>query len=214
VVRESAPEPPTQTEIAVSVYSNAEKEAFTNQSPVVIEGARIDEGGTAAVPNMRKSAGPEPKLINPPARADRLPAVVSENKPEPATQTEIAVSANSNAEKGAFTAHDGVVIEETRIDRDGPASARPATEKEHSDIEHVKVEFFAKQVPATVDELVEDLEAFSALCEQVMMSNARSKSRIRAECNFGLNRRGPSQRASRHAQVERVLRHWSGSFGI
>jgi hypothetical protein len=173
VVRESAPEPPTQTEIAVSVYSNAEKEAFTNQSPVVIEGARIDEGGTAAVPNMRKSAGPEPKLINPPARADRLPALVSENEPEPATQTEIAVSANSNAEKEAFTDKSPDVIEEIRIDEGGPASVPPAvTEKEHSELERVKVEFFAKPLPDTLDGLIEDLEEFCAGCEEVTVSNA------------------------------------------
>jgi hypothetical protein len=88
--------------------------------------------------------------------------VVRESAPEAPTQTEIAVSAKS-AEKNAFTAHDGVVIEGSRIDRDGPASAP-------SGVTVVKVEFFAKPVPATVDEL----EAFSALCEQVMISNARN----------------------------------------
>lgn len=124
-------------------------------------------------PNMRKNARPEPKLINPPASADRQPVVVSEGAPEPATQAEIAVSAKS-AEKEAFTAHDGVVIEGGQTDRDGPAPVPDGTEKEHLDLEHVTVEFFAKPVPRTLDELIDDLEGFSARCDEVMISNARS----------------------------------------
>jgi hypothetical protein len=162
VVSENEPEPATQTEIAVSANSNAEKEAFADQSLVVIEGIRIDEGGPAAVPNMRKNVRPEPKLISPRASADSKPVVVSENKPEPATQTEIAVSAKADAEKEAFKAHEGVVIEGSRVD--GPASAPPdMTKKEHSGLVQAKVDFFPKPVPATVEEL----QRFSAFCNRL-----------------------------------------------
>jgi hypothetical protein len=102
-------------------------------------------------PSMRKNVRPEPKLINPPASADRQPIVVSEGAPEPATQTEIAVSANSNAEKGAITDQSPVVTDGIRIDEGdavdagGSASVLPdVTEKEHLDIERVKVDFFLR----------------------------------------------------------------------
>jgi hypothetical protein len=127
-------------------------------------------------PNMRKNARPEPRLINAPASADRQPAVISENEPKPAKHAEIVVSAKSDVEKGAFTAKSGAVIEGIRIDEGGPVSIPPdVTEKEHSDIERVKVEFFAKPVPPTVDELVDDLEGFCALCNSMSQSGSYSK---------------------------------------
>jgi hypothetical protein len=171
VVSENKPEPATQTEIAVRANSNAEKEAFPDESPVVTEGVRIVEGGPAAVQNMRKNVRPEPKPISPRAHADSQHAAVSENEPEPAMQTKIAVSANSNAEKEAFLDQSPVVIEGNN--EGGPAADLPnITEKEHLDIEHVKVEFFAKPLPRTLDEVIDGLEEFCADCEKAMVSNA------------------------------------------
>jgi hypothetical protein len=123
-------------------------------------------------PNMRKNARSEPKLTNPRARADSQPATVSENEPEPAMQTKIAVSANSNAEKEALPDQSPVVTEGIRIDEGGPAAVPPdIAEKEHSEPEHVKVDFFAKRLPRILDEVIEGLEEFRADCEKAMVSN-------------------------------------------
>jgi hypothetical protein len=75
------------------------------------------------VPNMRKNARPEPKLIAASAIANAQSAVLIENEPKPTTHTEIIVSAKSDAEKCVFAAETVVVIDGTRIDE--PSSVTP-----------------------------------------------------------------------------------------
>jgi hypothetical protein len=118
-------------------------------------------------PSMRKNARPEPKLINAPAGADGQPGAISENEPRPA---EIVVSLKSQQETSAIAAKDDVLVERTRIAESGSASvSSEGAEKLYSGSAHVKMDFFAKRVPTTVEEL----NSFSAFCNR-MNSNASS----------------------------------------
>jgi hypothetical protein len=110
--------------------------------------------------NMRKNAGPEPKLINLPASADGRPPAIGKNQQRSAATV---ASIPKDAKKGRSAAETGIVVEGSRIEEDGSASMPLANKNGHSNELHSKVVVFAKPAPATAGEL----SVFPALCERL-----------------------------------------------
>jgi hypothetical protein len=95
------------------------------------------------------------------------PAVVAENQPKPASPSETAISAKPEVQ--TFTAKAGVVLQGAPSEEGVPAAVSSAlSEKVRFGLLHGIGEVFAEEPPFCLEEL----QAFSALCNDIFRSNA------------------------------------------
>ena len=155
VVAENQLKPASPNERVISV--RPELQTFTAKAGVVLKGSQIGEGRPASVPST-------PIMVE-------QPAVVAENQLKPASPNETVIFAKPEVQ--TFTTKAGVVLQGAPIEEGVPAPVLSTlSEKVHFGLLHGIDELCAEQPPFCLEEL----QAFSALCNDIFRSDASNTS--------------------------------------
>jgi hypothetical protein len=173
-IDEGGPRPVTSTPIAneqPALFAANESQPATPAASVIsgkpaVEGGELAAGAGLVLKGSHiGESGPAPVLSHP--IMVEQPAMVAENQLKPASPNETAISAKPEVQ--TFTTKAGVVLQGAPIEEGVPAPVSSAlSEKVHFGLLHGIDVFLAEQPPFCLEEL----QAFSALCNDIFRSNA------------------------------------------